>query len=207
MRIRPGTNTKATATDQMRRLDLAYNQAKLTKKQIRSTILLRLKTQKEENREKKSRSIAKKLLRTLVFKRAKRVVFYISFDGEVNTAEMIECARRLGKIIAVPHCRRNGLLTPVLCSPRMRLKRGLYGVAEPARCIPMNIRDIDLVIVPGVAFDKKGGRVGRGKGCYDRFLKMLPAGTPTIGLAFDFQILPSVPVTEHDVSVDRVIFA
>jgi 5-formyltetrahydrofolate cyclo-ligase len=69
------------------------------------------------------------------------------------------------------------------------------------------LRDIDLVIVPGIAFDKKGNRVGRGKGCYDAFLKKLPKDTPSIGLAFDFQILPAVPSTPADVTVEKVLFA
>jgi 5-formyltetrahydrofolate cyclo-ligase len=65
--------------------------------------------------------------------------------------------------------------------------------------------DLDLVIVPGIAFDKKGRRLGRGKGCYDRFLKALPKDTPTIGLAFDFQVLPEIPATAHDVGVKKFI--
>ncbi|MCX5706588.1 MAG: 5-formyltetrahydrofolate cyclo-ligase, partial [Candidatus Omnitrophica bacterium] len=60
---------------------------------------------------------------------------------------------------------------------------------------------------PGLAFDKKGNRLGRGKGYYDRFLKKIPKDTPSIGLAFDLQILPSVPTSSHDVSVSKVLFA
>jgi 5-formyltetrahydrofolate cyclo-ligase len=63
------------------------------------------------------------------------------------------------------------------------------------------------VIVPGIAFDRKGNHLGRGKGYYDRFLEKLLPQTPTIGLAFDFQILPSLPATKTDIAVDRVIFA
>ena len=64
-----------------------------------------------------------------------------------------------------------------------------------------------MVVVPGVAFDKKNNRLGRGKGYYDRFLKMLPFSTPTIGLAFDFQIVENLPVKEpHDVPVSQVIY-
>jgi 5-formyltetrahydrofolate cyclo-ligase len=66
---------------------------------------------------------------------------------------------------------------------------------------------LDLVITPGVAFDKKGNRLGRGKGYYDRFLSKIPKDTPSIGLAFNLQVLPAVPVTSQDVSVKKVIFA
>jgi len=180
----------------------------LTKQQIRSKILLKLKTQKEENREKKSKIIKKKLLRTAEFIKAKTVMFYISFDGEVNTKEMIKEAKRLGKIIAVPVCKGGKIkIIPCLLQNKARLKRGPYGAWEPAIKKPVHLENLDLVIVPGVAFDKQGNRLGRGKGCYDSFLKKLPDDVVSIGLAFDFQILPALPATSADVSVHRVIFA
>ena len=178
----------------------------MTKRQIRSKILLRLKTQKEESRERKSKVILNKLFRTPGFKKAKIVMFYISFDGEVDTRKMIEKARRLGKIVAVPVCKQNETIYPALLSRNMLLRKGPYGVAEPAVKRRIYLPKIDLVIVPGVAFDKRGNRLGRGKGCYDRLLKEVPSCTPTLGLAFDFQILPSIPATTHDVSVKKVIF-
>ncbi len=181
----------------------------LTKQQIRSKILLKLKTQKEENRERKSKIIKKKLLRTREFIKAKTVMFYISFDGEVNTEEMIKEAKRLGKIVAVPVCKRGKIkIIPCLLQNKARLKKCRpYGVWEPVIKKPVHLEDLDLVVVPGVAFDKQGNRLGRGKGCYDSFLKKLPDDVVSIGLAFDFQILPSIPATSTDVSVHRVIFA
>jgi 5-formyltetrahydrofolate cyclo-ligase len=180
----------------------------LTKEQIRSKILLRLKTQKEDIRGRKSRAIKEKLFRTKIFKKAKRVMFYISFHGEVKTEEMIEEARNLGKIIAVPTCRKNRrAIRPCILHQNTSLKKGPYGIWEPAVKKTIPIKDLDLVIVPGVAFDRKGIRLGRGKGYYDRFLKKFSKSIPTIGLSFDFQILPSVPATKHDVNVKRVIFA
>jgi 5-formyltetrahydrofolate cyclo-ligase len=179
----------------------------LTKKQIRSRILLKLRRQKEEERERKSRLIKKKLFRTEVFRKAKTVMFYISFDGEVNTEEMIKEAQKLGKIIAVPVCRKNRMISPCLLKEKTRLIRSPYGVWEPVGRQLVDTQDIDLVVVPGLAFDKQGRRLGRGKGYYDRFLNGLPDNSSSVGLAFDFQILPSVPATTTDVNVDRVIFA
>lgn len=179
----------------------------LTKKQIRSKILLELKTQKEEKRDLRSKIIQKKLFRTGVFKKAKTVMFYVSFDGEVNTQEMIKEGLKLGKIVAVPVCAKDKSIRPCRLEKGMRLVRGLYGVKEPAIKRFINLEKLDLVVVPGVAFDKKGRRLGRGKGCYDCFLNQLPKGTPSIGLAFDFQILPSIPAAKRDVSVKRVLFA
>jgi 5-formyltetrahydrofolate cyclo-ligase len=182
-------------------------EVRLTKEKIRSKILLKLKTQKEADQEKKSKVIQKKLFCTLFFKKAKIIMFYVSFAGEVNTAKMIQEAQNLGKTIAVPICSKIRTLRPCLFKFGTRLRKGPYGVYEPAIRRFVNLEDLDLVIVPGLAFDKKGNRLGRGKGYYDRFLKELSPKTPTIGLAFNFQILPSVPTTPNDTAVDKVIFA
>ncbi|MDD5255262.1 MAG: 5-formyltetrahydrofolate cyclo-ligase [Candidatus Omnitrophica bacterium] len=181
--------------------------ARLTKQQIRSKILLKLKTQKEESRERKSRVIKNKLFRSAVFRKAKKIMFYIAFGGEVNTAEMIAGARKLGKMIAVPLTKRGGGLRPVRWEPGARVVKGPYGVAEPVMRMPVNIRDIDIVIVPGIAFDKKGNRLSRGKGCYDRFLKELLPKALAIGLAYNFQVLPFVHTVRHDMRVNRLIYA
>jgi len=180
----------------------------LTKEQIRSKMFLRLKTQKEEDQDRKSRIIQKKLFRTSVFQKAKRVMFYISMAGEVDTRKMIKVAQKLGKIVAVPVCKDNRVrIRPCILKDKTRLVKGPYGVCEPAKKRFINASNIDLVIVPGVAFDNQGNRLGRGKGCYDYFLKRLPDKTPSIGLAFDFQILPKIPTSGTDVKVHRLIFA
>jgi 5-formyltetrahydrofolate cyclo-ligase len=180
----------------------------LTKQQIRSKILIRLKTQKEEDRDRKSKAIKRKLFSSQGFKQAKRVMFYISFDGEVETREMIKAAHKLGKIVAAPVCLKNRMiLRPAVFTDRLKLIKGPYGICEPATKGFVAVSSIDLVVVPGVAFDKRGNRLGRGKGYYDRFLKTLSRKTASVGLAFDFQILPSLPTTTTDVRVDKIIFA
>jgi 5-formyltetrahydrofolate cyclo-ligase len=179
----------------------------LTKRQIRNKILLRLKTQKEEDRKRKSKIIKEKLFRTSVFKKAKIVMFYISFGGEVQTKDMIKEAQDLGKIVVVPVCKKNRIIKPCVWDAGANLEKGPYEVYEPARKRFINLYDLDLVATPGVAFDKKGNRLGRGKGYYDCFLKKLSSTTASIGLAFDFQILPHLPTTKQDIRVDRVIFA
>ena len=88
-----------------------------------------------------------------------------------------------------------------------RLIKGPYGVRQPSARTGVSLSKLDVVVVPGVAFDRRGNRLGRGKGYYDRFLKKLPKKTHRIGLAFDFQILPAMPVSRHDLGVDKVLFA
>ena len=183
-------------------------EARLTKEEIRSKILFELSKQKEEDRSIKSCLIKEKLFKQPVFRKAKRVMFYIAFKGEVETKEMIEAAKRSGKIIAVPVCVKNrASLRPALLDSHAHLKKGPYGVFEPVTSRFIALKDLDLVITPGVAFDKRGNRLGRGKGYYDRFLSRIPKDTPSIGLAYSLQILSAVPVTSRDVSVKKVLFA
>lgn len=187
---------------------MSIKETRLTKEILRSKICLRLNLQKEEGRERKSRRIEKKLFRTGVFKKAKIILFYIAFDGEVKTQRMIKEAQRFKKTIAVPVCDADLLkIRPCILEAGARLKNGPYGIKEPAIKKPIAFKDLDLVIVPAVAFDKKNNRLGRGKGYYDRLLKRFPANTSTIGLAFDFQILPSIPASKTDIKVRDVIFA
>jgi 5-formyltetrahydrofolate cyclo-ligase len=179
----------------------------LTKQKIRNTILMKLKTQKEENRNKKSSQIKNKLFRSRVFKKAKTVMFYMSFGGEVDTVDMIKAAQKLGKIVVVPVCGGNRMMSPCVLKDKGSFLRGPYGIREPALKKPVNLKSLDLVLVPGLAFDKKGRRLGRGKGYYDRFLSKISRHSISIGLAYDFQILPCIPTTKYDVDVHKVVFA
>ena len=178
----------------------------LTKKIIRNRILYELKRQKEEDRNKKSGLIKHNLFETEVFKKAKIVMFYISLVGEVDTEDMIKEALILGKKILVPVCRNRNIVACTLDN-NAKLKKGPYGVWEPVSKKPVELKNLRLVIVPGLAFDRKGNRLGRGKGYYDRFLKRIPANVSSIGLAFKLQILPLVPTTANDMCVNRVISA
>ena len=180
---------------------------KLTKQKIRNTILMKLQTQKEENRNKKSLQIKNKLFRNRVFKKAKTVMFYMPFGGEVDTVDMIKAAQKLGKTVVVPVCGKNRMMKPCVLKDGATLLRGPYGIREPALKKPVNFKSLDLVIVPGLAFDKEGRRLGRGKGYYDRFLPKVSGHSVAIGLAYDFQILPNIPTTRYDADVHKVIFA
>ena len=180
-----------------------------SKKDLRERILTLLRNQKEEERLKKSSIILKKLFKLKAFKKAKTVLFYASFDGEVHTIEMIKKAQQLGKKIGLPKVNSLSRLVPVLVEDMEKdLKKGRYGILEPKklRGKKLDLKDIDMVIVPGVVFDKRKNRLGRGGGYYDRFLKKLPSSIPTVALAFDFQIIDHLPHQERrDVSVSYVL--
>jgi len=180
----------------------------LTKRKLRNILLGRLKKQTEQERKSKSELIEKKLLEQEEFIQAERIMFYLAFDGEVMTESMINKARERGKQIYVPMCdTREKTLRPCVLMKDSVLSRGPYQTLEPQIKIDLPLDKLNLVIVPALAFDKKGNRLGRGKGYYDRLLKNMSNHTRSFGLAFDFQILPSLPVEQNDMPVDKVLSA
>ena len=179
-----------------------------SKEKIRERLLTLLRTQKEEDRVKKSRSVLKRLFAIPEFQQSRTVLFYAAFGGEVETSEMIEQAQNLGKKIALPIILRDQKkLKPSLVKNLTKeLETGPYGVLQPRESArALSLTEIDVVVVPGVAFDRQNRRLGRGAGYYDRLLSDFPPDTPTFGLAFDFQLVDILPHQEHDVPVSRVI--
>ena len=180
-----------------------------TKTNIRTRILELLRNQKEEDRQKKSLAILDALLVRPEFQNAKTILFYASFDGEVETFAMMERAQQLGKRIALPMIIRDqkGIVPTLVQNLAEDLEKGPYGILQcrQDRTEQIGLEEIDLVIVPGIAFDRHNSRLGRGQGYYDRFLESLPKDTPAIGLAFDFQLFDRLPSHAHDKSVSYVI--
>ena len=182
------------------------------KTKIRQRLLNKLKNQKEVQRLKRSFKIQNKLFSLSEFIKAKKILFYLSFGGEVETFRMVDKAVLMGKKVAVPviNTKTKTLSASLFVDCKSQLEVGPYGIYQPKReCvrkIPLN--SIDLIVVPAVAFDKEGNRLGRGKGYYDRFLYSLPKKIPTVGLAFVFQVLGSIPTIESlDFPVDKVLYA
>lgn len=177
---------------------------------IRIKLLNLLKSQKEEDRFRKSKIILQKLFATMEFQQASVILFYASFNGEVETHDMIKQAQRLGKKIALPTIiKSQKKLIPCLVENlEEELIRGPYGIEQPRdeHLRPLDLEQIDLAVVPGLAFDKDNNRLGRGQGYYDRLLKDFPPDIPAFGLAFDFQVVERLPhQTGFDIPVSRVI--
>lgn len=180
------------------------------KNDLREKILHRLKTQKEEERHRKSLVLKRKLFALPEFRRAKVLMFYVSKDGEVETKPMIEAALAGDKVVLVPvvQVREKKMVVSKITDPNKDLVKGPYGIYQPKAHLEVyHPRSIDLAVVPGVAFDEKGNRLGRGMGYYDRFLVGLRKGVPKIGLAFDFQVLKQLPILSHDQPVTALLTA
>lgn len=181
-----------------------------SKASLRKKLLQKLRLQKDEERLRKSRLIRDKLFSSAPFQKARTVLFYASFDGEVSTWEMMQQAKEKGKEIGLPVISRSHrkIVPSRVLNIDTELELGPYGVMQPKTSFlrPIALLDIDLVVVPGVAFDKHGNRLGRGKGYYDRLLAQLPPSIPAIGLAYAFQILDELPqLACHDCPVITVI--
>ncbi len=176
---------------------------------IRKEILERRKSQEPEVRAAHGRSIVTTLVRRGEFLKAKAVLLYLSKDEEVATDDLVAKAFESGKRVFVPVVNRDSdeLGISELPGPDTRYQSGPFGVREPVAedLSLVSPEVIDLVVAPGVAFDRKGGRLGYGKGYYDRLLSRLGPSVTRVALAFDFQVLDAVPQNESDIQMNTLI--
>jgi 5-formyltetrahydrofolate cyclo-ligase len=159
-----------------------------------------LKLQYGERRDDMSTVILAKLEQHPLFLKATTVALYSPLPDEIDTNHFID-----------HWSKKKHLLLPAVVDYEIKLRpynadtlvTGIYGVRQPMGKDFTNFDKIDLVVVPGVAFDRKGNRLGRGKGMYDRMLQQIKAYK--IGLCFPYQLVDEVPVEPHDVPVDEVL--
>ena len=137
--------------------------------------------------------------------RAARVVMaYMAFRGELSLEPLIQRAMEEGKTLVLPRCESDGIMTARRLRAMSELSPGAYGLLEPdASCEIIAPAQIDLILVPGVAFDRMGHRLGQGAGYYDRFLPQTQA--VRVGVCHDFALLEHVPVKAHDIPMDYVM--
>jgi 5-formyltetrahydrofolate cyclo-ligase len=149
----------------------------------------------------KSKIIKEKLFSSKEYKKAKTIMFYVSFGSEVDTINMIK--ESLNKTVCVPVVKDDKIIPSIIKEVKELNKKNKYKIPEPSKIRKIKKQDIDLVIVPGIVFDKQNHRIGYGKGYYDAFLKKLKA--KKIGLAFSLQILEIIPKDEWDIKLDKII--
>lgn len=169
------------------------------KEELRKKILSLRKSFKNSGAQ--SKLIAEKFFSLPEVKSSKTFLLYFPHKKEVNTLPIIRKLIKQGKKVLLPKVEKDKIL-PILVSNLSQLQRGFAGIKEPqGKIIPKN--QIDIVVVPAVAYDRRGYRIGYGKGYYDRFLKDYKG--LKIGLAYDFQVVDRIPYEKHDVPVDIVI--
>jgi len=152
----------------------------------------------------KSNAIKEKLFLLQEFKESKKIMVYAGVKNEVQTGKIIEEALALGKIVAVPQTDfEKKEMRAVQISSLADLKETKFGLLEPESGKEIPAKELGLIIVPGIAFDLKGTRLGYGRGFFDRFLRK--TNGKKIGLAFECNIEEKIPSSAHDVQMDKII--
>jgi 5-formyltetrahydrofolate cyclo-ligase len=166
----------------------------------------------QKNKDEVSRRIVGAFMALPAYAAARTVMWYVDAGSEVRTRHVLPEALQGNKRIVVPYCIvETNQLELFHLEDMAELTEGAHKILEPAadlRAYPgkrVAPEELDLVMVPGTAFDPRGGRMGQGKGYYDRLLSQVRPAAPLVALAFDCQMFPDIPVAPHDVFMDLVL--
>jgi len=179
----------------------------MEKEHLRQKLKICLDKITAEQKIKKSKKACQALIETPQFRDASVVMMYLSMPHEIDTSEAILHAWQLGKMVVVPKIFwSDGHMLPVqIHSLETDFSVGVSGLKNPVKGKPMPFEEIDLVVAPGLGFDRNGNRLGRGGGYYDKFFAHHRLKAQKCGFAFAEQMVEDVPVNKHDVSVDFLV--
>jgi 5-formyltetrahydrofolate cyclo-ligase len=179
----------------------------MDKVQLRQELQKCLISMSVEQRKEKSRKACRNLIATPEFQNASTIMMYLSLPHELDTSDAILCAWQLGKTVVVPKVswQQRHMIPVQINSLETGFSSEVAGLRNPITGAPVPFEDIDLVVAPGLGFDRRGNRLGRGGSYYDRFFTNKDLKAKKCGFAFAEQVLEQVPVTEHDVPVDFLV--
>ena len=177
----------------------------MDKKELRREIREKKRAMSESEIDARSARLGELLRASQVYQEAKTIYFYLPYNQEVRTVPMLEQALKDGKKVAVPKVYGDDMKFLYL-EDLSRIGRGYAGIPEPLFDEPVAQDPTALVLMPGLAFDREGHRIGYGGGFYDKFLAAEP-NHPTIALCYEFQMLPKVETEQFDIPVDQVLWA
>ena len=177
----------------------------IQKKELRKEIRARKRDIPVDELREMSRLLCKRLLANERLGNASTVMMYYPLGDEVDVTPVIERLAENGKTVVLPQVTGEAEMVLRRYTGKADLQEGAFGIMEPCGEIFSDYETIDVAIIPGMAFDRRGNRLGRGKGYYDRFLPLLPTRVYKIGVCFPFQLLDFIPMEEHDISMDTVI--
>jgi 5-formyltetrahydrofolate cyclo-ligase len=156
-----------------------------------------------------SRHVWERVAALPCYQHARVVLSYMAFDYEVLTDGLMQQTMASGKQLVLPMVLgdRQDMALYVIEDLGCDVAPGYRGILEPQpqRTRAVAPETLELALIPGVAFDLRGGRLGFGTGFYDRLLSRLPQGIPTVGLAFDFQVIPRLPFQPHDMLLEAIV--
>jgi 5-formyltetrahydrofolate cyclo-ligase len=187
---------------------LMADSAEQSKVAIRSQMRATLKALSPEQRHAASVAACARLIKLEAFEHAAVIMLYMPLANEIDVTHAAMRCFRLGKTVCVPKVdwdRCEMTAVEITSLDDRVLDCDEHGLRSPRLCSPVVPSVIDLVIVPALAYDPQGNRLGRGGGYYDRFLSKVRSNVTTVGLVFDQQIVDHVPVQPHDISVDIVV--
>ena len=180
-----------------------------TKHEIRNDMAKAINTFSKEEIEEKVHRIEVRLFEFANFLESNISLLYVNHGFEVSTRGILDRCLRYNKIVILPAFKMETYKMNLMKVDNLEtdLRMGPRGILEPdpANCKIVPIERIDIAIVPGVALDEKGGRIGSGEGFYDRLIPKLPVTTRKVSLAFECQIVQQVPMESHDKYVDIII--
>jgi 5-formyltetrahydrofolate cyclo-ligase len=156
-----------------------------------------------EQRTVKSREIEERLFSLPEFKSARIVLFFASFRSEVDTGPMIRRALTSGKRVVLPKVKDRELALYEIADWDKDVSPGAWGIPEPGESRAVRLDEIDLILMPGAAFDERGNRIGYGAGFYDKLLVAFKK--TTVALAFETQIVHQAAAEKHDVPVKKIV--
>jgi len=179
------------------------------KQEIRNEIATFFDALEDEVLAANTTTIENRLFEFANFLESKIVMLYVNAENEVGTQNIVKRAFEYSKIVVLPAFdpARSTMKLMKVDNPDKDLTMGPRGILEPnpAKCKTVPLDCIDIAIVPGIAMDEKGGRIGSGDGYYDRIIPDLPMTTRKVGLVFEGQLVPQVPMESHDKHVDIII--
>jgi 5-formyltetrahydrofolate cyclo-ligase len=177
----------------------------MDKKQLRREIREKKRAMTEAEIQEKSRRLGELFADSRLYRSAKTIYGYLPYNQEVRTVPMLEKAIADGKKVAVPKVYGDEMKF-IYLDDLSAVEKGYAGIPEPVADGPVADDETALVLMPGLAFDRDGHRIGYGGGFYDKFLAQEP-NHPTLALCYDFQMLPKLQTEEFDIPVDQVLWA
>ena len=145
-----------------------------------------------------------RIMRMESYRSARTVMAYAAVRGELSLERVMEDIRASGRRLALPRCGESGEMDACLVTERRQLRQGAYGIWEPDEsCLLVPPEEIDLMLIPGTAFDRAGGRIGQGGGYYDRYI--IKTRAVRVGICHGFALVNHIPTEKHDVRMDAVV--
>lgn len=177
----------------------------MDKKTLRAEIRARKRAMSPEEIEMRSSALAELFYASSAYQNARTIYGYLPYNQEVRTVPMLERALRDGKRVAVPKCYGDEMRF-IYMEDLSLVEKGYANIPEPIADAPIADDQTALVLMPGLAFDPAGHRIGYGGGFYDRFLAREP-NHPTLALCYEFQMRPRIETEQFDIPVDTVLWA